>query len=178
MALSVPENHSSSCFKSAAFACTESAVNDAASSTSVNQRVFADALGKAQSSPQHSPCTSETESGTARRSSELLILRCDKFTKRLMICVLAGHQVYNASIRIFRGANMTGPTLHEEFNRLEVRMHDLISLCAQLQLENQSLRDQQGTLVEERANLIKKNEMARSKVEQMIMRLKSMEASQ
>jgi cell division protein ZapB len=73
---------------------------------------------------------------------------------------------------------MTGPTLHEEFNRLEVRMHDLISLCAQLQLENQSLRDQQGTLVEERANLIKKNEMARSKVEQMIMRLKSMEASQ
>lgn len=76
------------------------------------------------------------------------------------------------------GANMSSPSLHEEFNRLEVRMLDLISLCATLRLENQSLKDQQGTLVEERANLIKKNEMARSKVEQMIMRLKSMESGQ
>ncbi|MBX2878873.1 MAG: TIGR02449 family protein [Granulosicoccus sp.] len=73
---------------------------------------------------------------------------------------------------------MTRPSLHEEFNRLETRLHELIILCSQLRLENQSLKDQQGTLVEERANLIKKNEMARSKVEQMITRLKSMEAAQ
>ena len=95
-----------------------------------------------------------------------------------MICVKAGHQVYNAGNTIIRGINMASPSLHEEFNRLEVRMHDLISLCSQLRLENQSLKDQQGTLVEERASLIKKNELARSKVEQMILRLKSMEASQ
>ena len=73
---------------------------------------------------------------------------------------------------------MSSPSLQEEFNRLETRMHELIYLCSQLRLENQSLKDQQGTLVEERAKLIKKNELARSKVEQMIIRLKSMEASQ
>lgn len=73
---------------------------------------------------------------------------------------------------------MSGPSLNEEFTRLETRMHDLISLCSQLQLENQTLKDQQGNLVEERAKLIEKNELARNKVEQMIVRLKSLEASQ
>lgn len=57
-------------------------------------------------------------------------------------------------------------------------MHDLAGLCSQLHLENQSLKNQQGSLVEERARLIEKNELARSKVEQMIQRLKSLEASQ
>jgi len=57
-------------------------------------------------------------------------------------------------------------------------MYDLIGLCSKLHLENESLKNQQGTLVEERARLIKKNEIARSKVEQMIQRLKSLEAGQ
>ncbi len=73
---------------------------------------------------------------------------------------------------------MGNPSLHDEFNRLETRMQDLISLCSKLHLENQTLKDQQGNLVEERARLIEKNELARNKVEQMIQRLKSMEASQ
>ncbi|MFK7890389.1 MAG: TIGR02449 family protein [Granulosicoccus sp.] len=72
---------------------------------------------------------------------------------------------------------MAGPTLQDEFNRLEIRMDDLIGLCARLQIEIQSLKEQQGSLVEERAQLIRKNELARTKVEQMILRLKSMEAS-
>lgn len=73
---------------------------------------------------------------------------------------------------------MGNPSLHDEFNRLETRMQDLIGLCSRLHLENQTLKDQQGNLVEERARLIEKNELARNKVEQMIQRLKSMEASQ
>jgi len=73
---------------------------------------------------------------------------------------------------------MSSTLLHDEFNRLEKRMHDLAGLCSQLHLENQSLKNQQGSLVEERARLIEKNELARSKVEQMIQRLKSLEASQ
>lgn len=73
---------------------------------------------------------------------------------------------------------MSSPSLHDEFNRMETRMHDLIGLCSKLHQENQSLKNQQGSLVEERARLIEKNELARSKVEQMIQRLKSMEASQ
>ena len=73
---------------------------------------------------------------------------------------------------------MSSTALHDEFKRLETRMQDLISLCSELHLENQTLKDQQGNLVEERARLIEKNELARTKVEQMIQRLKSLEASQ
>lgn len=68
--------------------------------------------------------------------------------------------------------------LQDEFNRLENRMQDLISLCTKLHLENTSLKNQQGSLVEERARLIKKNELARNKVEKMIDRLKSLESNQ
>ncbi len=59
-----------------------------------------------------------------------------------------------------------------------MRMQDVISRCTKLHLENQTLKDQQGSLVEERARLIEKNELARTKVEQMIQRLKSLEAGQ
>ena len=45
----------------------------------------------------------------------------------------------------------------------------------QLSDENQALRDQQSSLVAERAGLIEKSELARSRVEAMIARLKAME---
>ena len=73
---------------------------------------------------------------------------------------------------------MSFVSLNDEFSRLESRMQDLMSLCSQLQLENQTLKKQQSSLVEERAKLIEKNESARNKVEQMIVRLKSLELSQ
>lgn len=73
---------------------------------------------------------------------------------------------------------MSRPTVHEEFEALETRLHALLALCTKLRQENKSLKDQQHSLVEERSRLIDKNETARSKVEQMINRLKSMEASQ
>nr|WP_088922151.1 TIGR02449 family protein [Granulosicoccus antarcticus] len=65
-----------------------------------------------------------------------------------------------------------------QFDALEARMTTLITLCTRLKQENQSLREQQHSLVEERARLIEKNETARSKVEQMIVRLKSLELNQ
>lgn len=73
---------------------------------------------------------------------------------------------------------MSQPTLDEEVAALETRLLSLIQLCTRLRQENQSLKEQQSVLVEERARLIDKNETARSKVEQMIIRLKSMEMSQ
>lgn len=73
---------------------------------------------------------------------------------------------------------MSNPLLHDEFSRLETRMQDLIILCSRLQTENRSLKTQRGSLVEERARLIEKNELARSKVEQMIQQLKALEAGQ
>jgi len=73
---------------------------------------------------------------------------------------------------------MSQPELNQGLSDIEAKLQDVISLCERLRLENASLLDQQKNLVEERARLIEKNEQARTKVEQMIMRLKSLEASQ
>ncbi len=63
-----------------------------------------------------------------------------------------------------------------ELKKLETRVDDLLHTCDKLMNENKSLRHQQETLVTERANLIEKNELARTRVESMITRLKSLEA--
>jgi len=68
--------------------------------------------------------------------------------------------------------------LDDELDGLESRLGELSALCSKLRTENLVLREQQGSLIEERARLIEKNETARTKVEQMIVRLKSMEAGQ
>ena len=71
---------------------------------------------------------------------------------------------------------MSRRSLDEELVDLEKQVQTLAALCERLQLENRSLRGQRDTLVEERARLLDKNETARGKVEQMIVRLKAMEA--
>lgn len=63
-----------------------------------------------------------------------------------------------------------------ELKKLETRVDDLLHTCDKLITENQSLRQQQDTLISDRANLVEKNELARSRVESMITRLKSLEA--
>ncbi len=63
----------------------------------------------------------------------------------------------------------------QELLKLEVRLEELVSSIERLKEENRSLRNQQDSMVTERAGLIEKNEMARSRVEAMINRLKSME---
>jgi len=63
----------------------------------------------------------------------------------------------------------------QELLKLEVRLEELVSSIERLKEENRSLRNQQDSMVSERANLIEKNEMARSRVEAMINRLKAME---
>lgn len=72
---------------------------------------------------------------------------------------------------------MSSSDINEEIEHLEAQLNDLASLCQRLQLENRSLREQQVSLVEERSRLVEKNELARTKVEQMIVRLKSLEAT-
>lgn len=62
-----------------------------------------------------------------------------------------------------------------DLRALESQVDELIQTCEQLTSENQALRDQQSTLVAERASLIEKSELARSRVEAMIARLKAME---
>jgi cell division protein ZapB len=63
----------------------------------------------------------------------------------------------------------------QELQKLEVRLEELVNTIARLKDENRSLRNQQDSLVSERANLIEKNETARTRVEAMINRLKAME---
>jgi cell division protein ZapB len=68
-------------------------------------------------------------------------------------------------------------TLTDEISlrALEARIDELIGACKELTDENQALRDQQTHLMAERAALIEKSELARSRVEAMIARLKAME---
>lgn len=64
-----------------------------------------------------------------------------------------------------------------DLSALEKRVDELVQSLSELSQENAALRDQQGNLIAERAALIEKSELARSRVESMIARLKAMEIS-
>ncbi len=63
----------------------------------------------------------------------------------------------------------------DDLKRLEARVDELIQANVNLRNENNSLLSSQESLVTERAELIEKTEMAKTRVEAMITRLKSME---
>ncbi len=58
---------------------------------------------------------------------------------------------------------------------LEDRIDALIELCGALEAENQALKTKQQSLTVDRAKLIEKNELAKTRVESMINRLKALE---
>lgn len=57
---------------------------------------------------------------------------------------------------------------------LEGKLDELIGLCTSLEKENAKLKAREETWQQERTRLVEKNEIARSRVEAMIMRLKSL----
>ncbi len=63
----------------------------------------------------------------------------------------------------------------QDLKRLETRIEELIRTVERLKEENRSLRAKQEALTAERARLIERNDLARSRVEAMINRLKAME---
>lgn len=65
----------------------------------------------------------------------------------------------------------------QDLKRLEYRIEELIRSVERLKEENRSLRVQQESMTTERAQLIERNELARTRVEAMINRLKAMEHS-
>jgi len=69
-------------------------------------------------------------------------------------------------------------TAELDLKRLEQRVDELIHTTQVLASENSGLRDQQKQLMSERSELIKKTELARTRVEAMIKRLKSLEEEQ
>ncbi len=64
---------------------------------------------------------------------------------------------------------------HFDIETLERQVDELIQICNRLREENTWLRARQVTLGEDRAQLVENTELARSKVESMISRLKTME---
>lgn len=62
-----------------------------------------------------------------------------------------------------------------DLENLENQIDALIDTVASLKQENTSLRHQQDNLLSERAQLIEKTELARTRVEAMITRLRSLE---
>jgi len=63
----------------------------------------------------------------------------------------------------------------DDLNVLEAKVNELIELVNVLSRENRALRAQQQNWTLERAKLIEKNELAKSRVESMITRLKALE---
>lgn len=72
-------------------------------------------------------------------------------------------------------AEMDRSPLISQMQSLAARVDQLAERMRKLQDENRSLRQQQETLSNERAALLAKNEQARTRVEGMIARLKSLE---
>jgi len=62
-----------------------------------------------------------------------------------------------------------------DLKKLEGRVDDLIKTIDRLQSENKTLRDSHSNLQSERTRLIEKTELARTRVEAMIERLKAIE---
>lgn len=70
---------------------------------------------------------------------------------------------------------MSTQQVSRALDRIEASMNSLRSRVAELERENKSLLNRQESLVAERAGLVRRNEEARTRVESMIERLKSLE---
>lgn len=62
-----------------------------------------------------------------------------------------------------------------QLKMLESKIDELITLCNDLNRENQSLKSDSAGWHNERKSLVTKNELARAKLEAMLARLKAME---
>ena len=65
----------------------------------------------------------------------------------------------------------------QQLDILEQQVEALITACSHLKEENKIMRGQQEVLQQERTELLKKNTMAKTRVDAMITRLKSLEAN-
>ncbi len=62
-----------------------------------------------------------------------------------------------------------------ELSTLERRIEELIAFCDQLERKQESIAIEQQKWLQERSRLLEKNELAKTKIEAMIMRLKSLD---
>ena len=62
-----------------------------------------------------------------------------------------------------------------DFGALEAKVDELIGLCETLAKQNKELREERQSLRAERARLMERNDQAKSKIDIMISRLKTLE---
>jgi len=62
-----------------------------------------------------------------------------------------------------------------DIQKLEAKIDELINLCDELERKQANLEQDRDNWLSERTRLLAKNELAKNKVEAMIMRLKSLE---
>ena len=74
-------------------------------------------------------------------------------------------------------SKITEKEVFEIIERLETRVDDLIQKCDQLNIENQSLKENNQELSETQQSILKKNNLAKSKAETILERLRSIEDS-
>ena len=63
----------------------------------------------------------------------------------------------------------------ESFNALSAKVDDLIDLCAEMKRENQMLKADQSSWQNEREKLMEKNQLAKTKLQSVLDRLKAMD---
>lgn len=66
-------------------------------------------------------------------------------------------------------------TISLDIQQLEAKIDDLIKLCDELERKYSSLEQDRDNWHKERTRLLEKNELARTKVEAMILRLRALE---
>ena len=66
-------------------------------------------------------------------------------------------------------------TMEQQLRQLEARVDELLRISAHLRQENRLLRERETRLLDERTQLIKKNDLAKSRMEAIITRLRSLE---
>ena len=74
-------------------------------------------------------------------------------------------------------SKITEKEVLEVIEILETRVDDLIQKCDQLNIENQSLKENNWELSETQQSILKKNNLAKSKAETILERLRSIENS-
>ena len=66
-------------------------------------------------------------------------------------------------------------TTEQQLRQLEAQVDELLRLTALIRQENGQLRERENRLLEERAHLLRKNDLAKARVEAIIVRLQSLE---
>ena len=74
-------------------------------------------------------------------------------------------------------SKITEKEVLEVIESLEIRVDKLIQKCDQLNIENQSLKENNQALSKTQQSVLKKNNLAKSKAETILERLRSIEDS-